>query len=590
MSAPYLYDPTAPAPADVPAPVALPSDSVVPPPVPGAQVVVGTSRYGSPILGDAPPAPGDVIGRSRFGNDPIVAPAAPVPAPPAPAAPIVPPVTAPTPPAAPTDTGAPADLPPAAPPTPSHVRAPGPGGGAAPVPAAPAAPAPAPGAESLAAFDAASKKEEAARDAVYKAEQQTLADTAAQTTKNNAERLQQLQDQKAAVAAQKIKSDAAEKAASVPFHEFQLSTGRTILSALGMILGGFSYDPHHVNNAVQIYQDAIKQDFDKQKADHENLWKTAQKEIEAGRQLSTDQLQEMKEYEIQRAEKLSAILAKGQSLAAFSKNELGKAQLEKTNVGLRQGIEDASRNASRLDRAQKETERHDKSTEGIEREKLGIERAKVNLMKDGLTPREQLTEANNYIALLKNSEVVKSITEPKTGIAAQQRQMGEALDAYKKDPSNPLNQVGLMDAVIKNNTGRAAVIQQYKLYAGHAAGANDTPEQLLAKFGNGGMSKEQQKNLVNTANGIYGNLQRAGGEANRVYHETVDRDVSTATNPFVKKFVAAHERATFGQLSGYGSGSAPAATPAAAPAGNVTVVKNRDGSTSTYDASGKLIK
>lgn len=507
------------------------------------------------------PAPGPDL---SLLTQPIVTPAPPTPVTPVAVAP------APVPPA------------PAAPPAPAHITAP-----RAPAPAAPPPPA-APG-----DFDKAAQKEKDALDAGGVADQATKDQLADQTRDNNIDRQADIQKQQDDRAAQQIKTDAAQKAANTPYHEFQLSTGRTIISALGMLLGGFSYDPHHINQAVGIYQDAIKQDFAKQQADHETLFRTAQEAVEQGKQLSADQLQEMKEYEITRAEKLQAIIAKGEALSAFSKNELGKATLDKTNVQLKASLDEAAQNAARLGRAQAETERHDKADEGIERAKVGVERIKANLMVGGLTPAQQQQEAQNYIGQLRNSEVVKSVTEPKTGIAAQQRTINEAINAYKADPKNPLNQVGLMDAVIKNNTGRAAVIQQYKLYAGHAAGEKDTPEQLLAKFGNGGMSEAQQKNLVNTATGIRTNLQKAGAEANRVYHETVDRDLAVTNNPFLKRALPAHERLTFGTLSGYGAQEpAPAAAPQGSTQGKLpdgrAAFKYPDGS--VHLADGSLVK
>ena len=195
-------------------------------------------------------------------------------------------------------------------------------------------------------------------------DQQTAEETRQQRARDVVDRQAQQQFNQDAIDANRKKQEIAQKSAETPYHEFEISTGRSILASLGMILGGVSYDPHHQNQAVEIYQNAIKQDLEVQRAQHENLWKGVEQAIAQGQQLSGDQLNQMKEFEQEKAEKLQAIIDKGESLKAFSKNEQGKAALDAEHAKLRAQLDDTIVNATRLERAEKETERHNLATEG----------------------------------------------------------------------------------------------------------------------------------------------------------------------------------------------------------------------------------
>ena len=195
-------------------------------------------------------------------------------------------------------------------------------------------------------------------------DQQTAEETRQQRARDLVDRQAQEQFNQDAIDANRKKQEIAQKSAETPYHEFKISTGRSILASLGMILGGVSYDPHHQNQAVEIYQNAIKQDLEVQRAQHENLWKGVEQAIAQGQQLSGDQLNQMKEFEQEKAEKLQAIIDKGESLKAFSKNEQGKAALDAEHAKLRAQLDDTIVNATRLERAEKETERHNLATEG----------------------------------------------------------------------------------------------------------------------------------------------------------------------------------------------------------------------------------
>ena len=245
-------------------------------------------------------------------------------------------------------------------------------------PAAPAAPATPPAPvdpvtqlqTDTAAVPVAQAAQSAAQAEQGAIDQQTTAETAEERARDAADRAAQLQYNQDALDANRRKQEIAQKSAETPYHEFKISTGRQILASIGQILGGFSYDPHHQNQAVEIYQSAIKQDLEQQRAQHENLWRNVESAVQEGHQLSADQLEQMKDFEQTKAEKLQAIIDKGEALKAFSKNEAGKAALDAEHAKLRAQLDDTIVNATRLQRAQAETERHDKATEGLAQDKF----------------------------------------------------------------------------------------------------------------------------------------------------------------------------------------------------------------------------
>ncbi len=118
--------------------------------------------------------------------------------------------------------------------------------------------------------------------------------------------------------------------------------------------------------------------------------------------------------------------------------------------------------------------------------------------------------------------------------------------------------------MIKSNTGKAAIMSQYNLYMGHAAGSSDTPEQVLEHFRSGNASPAQKAAILQSAQASFNNLTNEAGEANKLYHEAVDANPLVQQNPAAKAMVAQHERATFGGFPNYGKQEtvlAPGQTP-----------------------------
>lgn len=173
--------------------------------------------------------------------------------------------------------------------------------------------------------------------------------------------------------------------------------------------------------------------------------------------------------------------------------------------------------------------------------------------------REERAEAAPVI-----KEIDESLKEfrAKGGVKESLEHSERSLSAVEKSPDNPTNWVNLVDAMIRSNTGRSAILSQYKLYTGHAAGSIDEAAQLFHKLADGGLSDTQKTNLLGAAKTSNSELR---GAAKDVYDNfrRYDEDPRVAANQTLHGHYVATERNMFGTLPGY---QKPAKAPEAAPA------------------------
>ena len=173
--------------------------------------------------------------------------------------------------------------------------------------------------------------------------------------------------------------------------------------------------------------------------------------------------------------------------------------------------------------------------------------------------REERAEAGPVI-----KEMDESLKEfhAKGGVKESLEHSERSLAAVDKDPANPTNWVNLVDAMIRSNTGRSAILSQYKLYTGKAAGSIDEAAQLFHKLADGGLSDTQKTNLLSAAKTSNGELR---GAAKDVYDNFRDyeNDPRVKANPEINEHFVRTERNMFGTLPGY---QKPAKAQPAAPA------------------------
>jgi hypothetical protein len=149
---------------------------------------------------------------------------------------------------------------------------------------------------------------------------------------------------------------------------------------------------------------------------------------------------------------------------------------------------------------------------------------------------------------------VKDALEPitrKGGLAENLQHSEGALRAIRNDPTNPVNWVNAIDAAIRTNTGRAAILSQYKLYTGKAAGTDDTAEQLWAGFTGAGLSDAQKTNLMRSFEASNSEMRRTSKDAydNIRAYETDERVLKS---PAVRLGYRAQVRNAFSGMPGWG--------------------------------------
>ncbi len=83
----------------------------------------------------------------------------------------------------------------------------------------------------------------------------------------------------------------------------------------------------------------------------------------------------------------------------------------------------------------------------------------------------------------------------KGGLREAMEHQENSIKALEASPENPTNWTNGVDAMIRSNTGKAAIIQQYRLYTGHSAGAEDAAAQFKEWIDTGGLSDAQKASL-----------------------------------------------------------------------------------------------
>jgi hypothetical protein len=220
-------------------------------------------------------------------------------------------------------------------------------------------------------------------------------------------------------------------------------------------------------------------------------------------------------------------------------------------------------------KAQKEQDEHDLAQA---KAKLYLRKAGVGGGAGGISAKEQrardkeardeqhaqTTDAAPTIKEM--NEAVKEFTA-KGGVKEAITHGARAISVVEKDPNNNTNWTNLIDSMIRSNTGRSAILSQYKLYTGHATGDVDLASQYFHKLADGGLSDAQKKTILGAAKGSLGQLQSDAKDFFDNFRGTYDQD-PRISNPKVAEHYKALERTTFGTLPGYQKPSAPAAAPA----------------------------
>jgi hypothetical protein len=176
--------------------------------------------------------------------------------------------------------------------------------------------------------------------------------------------LQQRQELHRTQAADAV-AEARSKAESQPYHTFweSRSIGQNVATAIGLILGGVSWNPNHVNRGVALLEKMMDQDLALQKEKHADLWRSVEAAERGERALDARELRETAAFEAARAAKADAIAGRLGAMIAANKGKgdtatAKKAMLEfsmRANAGW-QNAESAAAAAAHLKELEKEAE------------------------------------------------------------------------------------------------------------------------------------------------------------------------------------------------------------------------------------------
>jgi hypothetical protein len=181
------------------------------------------------------------------------------------------------------------------------------------------------------------------------------------------------------IAAQQAVTIARNKAETAPYHTlFETRTiGQTVAIGVGLLLGGISWNENHVNRGEAMLNSAMKEDFEKQKLQHADLWRAVNEAQQGVRDLDANQLRDLSAFNASQGAKwdrisseLGAMIAsnKGKSDVSDAKRVALEAN-EHANTYWQNAIT-AAANAEHQRAVDAERARHDAEMEKARKAKL----------------------------------------------------------------------------------------------------------------------------------------------------------------------------------------------------------------------------
>lgn len=395
-------------------------------------------------------------------------------------------------------------------------------------------------------------------------EQQTTEASAAETAARNqlaADAQRKLTEQhEARTAAEQRVQLLREKASKAEYHSFwqDKSAGQMVLAGLGILAGGVNWDPHHQNQAVELIQSAIKQEFQQQEAQHAQLWKDVEAAMQQGQQLSSDQLREMGDFRAQQALKLDAVIAKGREMVAANKAHGETLALKQQLSQLEFNREHALDESTRLHQAAEETKRHNRAEEGLGYARLGVEKAKSG--GDGMDLKS-LQLAEQLATATRKSKAAAPLNTAEDRL----EQARAALATMAPGPDGKVNQLSAYEGLmgyVRSVAGGKPTKEQAEAIIGQLGGVGDQVKRRLQQL----VSSDGGKITPRDAQLIQETLNHQIGvrvtEVN--YHRKRQFD-NMMRDPLLGR-IPEQQRAAIISRAGFAPEQADTGAPAAAPA------------------------
>jgi hypothetical protein len=372
----------------------------------------------------------------------------------------------------------------------------------------------------------------------------------------------QEQANKARQEANKHYEELQKKAEDFKFHDYwaDKSTGQRVLATIGMALGGFN---RHWNGGRNIYQDRlngeIEKDFENQKQELLKRKDAAKEARERGLDLTNWYKEQLAELTVKEGMAYKAAGDEGEAHVLRNGGNAEDAKNDVTVQGLRAKSEEVrAKGYVDLEKAKLEAEAQKAKAAAQGGGSLNVTAVVDDLRRQGMTPGQILRDPRlvssspkEVLLAIKASDGaqssegkvagdvdkemaarLKEINDPKNGLGTKYKQVTEALDAVKSNPGNPTVWTNMIDGMIRANTGRAAIMSQYKLYTGKAANSEgEAMSWLNQKLGDGTLGDDVKRNLLNAAKASQTEYQGAIGKVENNFRETFEHDKRVENNP-----------------------------------------------------------
>lgn len=125
------------------------------------------------------------------------------------------------------------------------------------------------------------------------------------------------------IAAEKAITVARNKAETEPYHTFfeTRSIGQKAAIGIGLLLGGISWNENHVNRGEAMLNSAMKEDFEKQKLQHADLWRAVNEAQQGARDLDANQLRDLSAFNASQGAKWDRISSELGAMVAANKGK-----------------------------------------------------------------------------------------------------------------------------------------------------------------------------------------------------------------------------------------------------------------------------
>jgi hypothetical protein len=250
--------------------------------------------------------------------------------------------------------------------------------------------------------------------------------------------------------------DARAKAESAPYHTLfeDSSTGQNVVRAIGLILGGVSWNPAHVNRGVQLLETSMAQHDARQREKHADLWRSVEAAERGQSVLDTNQLRELSTFQSGEAARWDAIASRTSAMAAANKGKGDVTTAKKVALEASEKADTLWQNAAHADAL---------AAHMVEEEKIARERNKIAASKvkkagagdGGVGAAQALADFSAAAGALKPGEAIPADVI-KLGLKAKIKpsQVVDQIKKYQAEAKDPTLTIKPSEREFRDENGK----------------------------------------------------------------------------------------------------------------------------------------